>query len=119
MTVDDDELLAQDQRRALIREALVTRAPVVVRLHPHLHAPGYAVYVEHGTSRIYACTLVNEVLPVVFDVDLVVVDPAVGPEETVRAWLAREFPGASLANVRVERYVEPTARARVTGKDLP
>lgn len=114
----DDELLAQSQRRTLIRDAIATGSLVVFRLHPHLHAPGYTVYAEHGTARIYACTLVREILPVVFDADLVVMDAA-DPEATVRAWLSREFPGISLVNARVERYVEPTDRGRSTRKDLP
>lgn len=119
MTLAADELYAQVQRRALIREALVTGSAVMMRLHAHLHAPGYAVYAEHGTARIYACTLVSEILPVIFDGDLVVMADATDPEETVRAWLLREFAGISIEHVRIERYVEPIARARAARKGLP
>jgi hypothetical protein len=119
VTLDDDELRAQSQRWTLIREALAAGSPVVMRLHPHLHAPGYAIYAEHGPARIYACTLVSETLPVVFDADLVVLNPGADPEATVRAWLSRKFPGVSLANVRVEPYVEPTGSSHVTGEKRP
>jgi hypothetical protein len=106
MTMDNEDARAQAKRRELIRALLQGSDRVVLRAHPHMGVPGFTVYADHLEGFVYVCTLTTEPLSLSekVDADIMTMDAASDPASVVRAWLSREFPGASLDHVHVELY---------------